>query len=74
MYRTAEVRAAASSPPAGPTAEEPELPDPERVDPEVLTALLVRHGWERKGGESGRYTRWISPGVPGVPGMPGALD
>ncbi len=41
----------------------PELPDPGRVDPEVLTALLVRHGWERRGGVSGRYTRWTPPGA-----------
>ncbi|MBV9024703.1 MAG: hypothetical protein JO362_13130 [Streptomycetaceae bacterium] len=45
-----------------------ELPDPECVDPEVLTALLIRHGWERKGGESGRYTRWTPPAAPGAPG------
>lgn len=43
---------------------EPELPDPERVDPAALTALLVRHGWQRRGGESGRYTRWTPPGGP----------
>ncbi|MCQ4082743.1 hypothetical protein NGB36_19580 [Streptomyces sp. RB6PN25] len=61
MRRTAEGRAT-----AGPTPGEPELPDPERVDPEVLTALLVRHGWERRGGESGRYTRWTPPGASGT--------
>lgn len=42
--------------------DEPVLPDPERVDPAVLTALLVRHGWERRGGAPGRYSRWTPPG------------
>ncbi|MEU1620353.1 hypothetical protein ACFZAU_27125 [Streptomyces sp. NPDC008238] len=40
-------------------------PDPERVDPGVLVALLVRHGWRRRGGAPGRYTRWTPPGEPG---------
>jgi hypothetical protein len=48
--------------PSAPGPQEAELPDPERVDPEVLTALLARHGWQRRGGESGRYTRWTPPG------------
>ncbi|MDJ0346324.1 hypothetical protein QMK19_13960 [Streptomyces sp. H10-C2] len=42
--------------------DEPVLPDPERVDPAVLTALLARHGWERRGGAPGRYSRWTPPG------------
>lgn len=42
--------------------EGPELPDADRVDPEVLTALLTRHGWQRRGGKDGRYTRWTPPG------------
>jgi hypothetical protein len=66
MRRTAEVRATAGPAPASAAAKEPELPDPERVDPEVLTALLIRHGWQRRGGESGRYTRWTPPGTPGI--------
>ncbi|MEV6316879.1 hypothetical protein [Streptomyces sp. NPDC051776] len=37
-------------------------PVPERVDPAVLGALLGRHGWRRRGGEAGRYTRWTPPG------------
>lgn len=41
---------------------EPAMPDPERVDPAVLTTLLVRHGWERRGGAAGRYSRWTQPG------------
>ncbi|MDX2702972.1 hypothetical protein PV350_08895 [Streptomyces sp. PA03-6a] len=39
-------------------------PDPERVDPGVLVALLARHGWRRRGGAPGRYTRWTPPGEP----------
>ncbi|WP_431945939.1 hypothetical protein [Actinacidiphila sp. bgisy167] len=37
-------------------------PDPEQVDPGVLVALLARHGWRRRGGAPGRYTRWTPPG------------
>ncbi|MDQ8703189.1 hypothetical protein RCO28_11925 [Streptomyces sp. LHD-70] len=39
------------------------LPDPDaaRVDPGVLGALLDRHGWRRRGGAAGRYTRWTPP-------------
>ncbi|MDX6328536.1 MAG: hypothetical protein QOI83_919 [Streptomycetaceae bacterium] len=43
-------------------------PDPERVDPAVLTALLARYGWERRGGAPGRYTRWTPPGETVVTG------
>ncbi|MDX3354256.1 hypothetical protein PV703_13265 [Streptomyces sp. ME01-24h] len=39
-------------------------PDPERVDPGVLVALLARHGWRLRGGAPGRYTRWTPPGRP----------
>ncbi|MGW0557130.1 hypothetical protein ACWDZ6_23565, partial [Streptomyces sp. NPDC002926] len=39
-------------------------PDPAQVDPVVLGALLDRHGWRRRGGAAGRYTRWTPP-VPG---------
>ncbi len=49
---------------SGPPGDDRELPGPERVDAGVLTALLVRHGWRRRGGESGRYTRWTPPGDP----------
>ncbi|RPK33818.1 hypothetical protein EES39_36725 [Streptomyces sp. ADI92-24] len=41
------------------------LPDPARVDPAVLAALLARHGWRRRGGAAGRYSRWTPPGPPG---------
>ncbi|MEU6347167.1 hypothetical protein ABZ883_40230 [Streptomyces sp. NPDC046977] len=41
-------------------------PDPERVDPGVLTALLARHGWQLRGGTPGRYTRWTPPGDAGT--------
>ncbi|WP_244258308.1 hypothetical protein [Streptomyces sp. Tu 2975] len=37
-------------------------PDPAEVDPVVLGALLDRHGWRRRGGAAGRYTRWTPPG------------
>ncbi|MFF3290159.1 hypothetical protein [Streptomyces sp. NPDC003023] len=37
-------------------------PDPAEVDPAVLGALLDRHGWRRRGGAAGRYTRWTPPG------------
>ncbi|MFE9858349.1 hypothetical protein [Streptomyces sp. NPDC005780] len=41
------------------------LPDPARVDPGVLGVLLARHGWQRRGGAPGRYSRWTPPGPPG---------
>jgi len=31
-------------------------------DPAVLTALLHRYGWQRRGGAAGRYSRWAPPG------------
>ncbi|MDQ0989843.1 hypothetical protein [Streptomyces sp. V3I7] len=37
-------------------------PEPARVDPAVLGALLHRHGWQRRGGAPGRYGRWTPPG------------
>ncbi|AIJ16915.1 MULTISPECIES: hypothetical protein [Streptomyces] len=37
-------------------------PEPGTVDPAVLTALLHRHGWRRRGGAPGRYGRWTPPG------------
>ncbi|MCW7941023.1 hypothetical protein AAW14_02950 [Streptomyces hygroscopicus] len=40
-------------------------PDPAQVDPAVLSALLHRHGWQRRGGAPGRYGRWTSPGPGG---------
>lgn len=54
-------------PPAG------NLPDPARVDPAVLAALLARHGWRRRGGAAGRYSRWTPPGPPAPPGGPTSL-
>ncbi|GGZ08294.1 hypothetical protein [Streptomyces poonensis] len=50
--------------PADPTAW-PDPPDPARVDPAVLGALLRRHGWQRRGGARGRYGRWTPPGPGG---------
>ncbi|MFE1924164.1 hypothetical protein ACFW91_16570 [Streptomyces asoensis] len=40
-------------------------PEPGRVDPAVLGALLRRHGWQRRGGAPGRYGRWTPPGPGG---------
>lgn len=39
-----------------------EPPDPGHVDPAVLVALLHRHGWQRRGGAAGHYSRWTPPG------------
>ncbi|MEX0168054.1 hypothetical protein [Streptomyces sp. LMG1-1-1.1] len=50
------------APPAGPWADVHGAPDPGRVDPRVLGALLARHGWRRRGGAAGRYSRWTPPG------------
>ncbi|WML79438.1 hypothetical protein [Streptomyces sp. VNUA74] len=36
-------------------------PESAAVDPAVLTALLHRHGWQRRGGAPGRYGRWTPP-------------
>ncbi|MBV2354456.1 hypothetical protein KUM39_08805 [Streptomyces sp. J2-1] len=41
-------------------------PDPGRVEPAVLAALLQRHGWTRRGGAAGRYSRWTPPGPGGA--------
>ncbi|MER7899603.1 hypothetical protein ABTX62_26655 [Streptomyces sp. NPDC096046] len=40
-------------------------PEPVDVDPAVLSALLRRHGWQRRGGAPGRYGRWTPPGPGG---------
>ncbi|MEU7696862.1 MULTISPECIES: hypothetical protein [unclassified Streptomyces] len=53
-------------PPAGPWADSQGAPDPGRVDPRVLGALLARHGWRRRGGAAGRYSRWTPPGSTGT--------
>ncbi|MFD3927745.1 hypothetical protein [Streptomyces sp. NPDC058614] len=42
-----------------------EPPEPGQVDPVVLSALLHRHGWQRRGGAPGRYGRWTPPGPGG---------
>ncbi|TXS14659.1 hypothetical protein EAO70_24690 [Streptomyces sp. adm13(2018)] len=52
--------------PAGPWADSQGTPDPGRVDPRVLGALLARHGWRRRGGAAGRYSRWTPPGSTGT--------
>ncbi|MGV9250402.1 hypothetical protein [Streptomyces sp. NPDC003697] len=41
-------------------------PEPAEVDPAVLTALLLRHGWQRRGGAAGLYGRWTPPGPGGA--------
>ncbi|MBM7440864.1 hypothetical protein [Streptomyces sp. HB132] len=38
------------------------VPDAAGLDPAVLGALLRRHGWHRRGGPRGHYSRWIPPG------------
>jgi len=43
------------------TPTDPVHIDPARVDPAVLGTLLARHGWTRRGGAEGRYTRWTPP-------------
>ncbi|KUF14310.1 hypothetical protein [Streptomyces silvensis] len=53
--------------PADAPALWPDPPEPGRVDPAVLCALLARHGWHRRGGAPGRYSRWTPPG-PGTAG------
>jgi hypothetical protein len=50
-----------------PEARWDQPPEPGRVDPAVLAALLHRHGWQRRGGAPGRYGRWTPPG-PGAAG------
>lgn len=40
-------------------------PEPGEVDPAVLSTLLRRHGWQRRGGAAGRYGRWTPPGPGG---------
>ncbi|MGV9704018.1 hypothetical protein [Streptomyces sp. NPDC003483] len=42
-----------------------EPPEAGQVDPAVLSALLQRHGWRRRGGAVGRYGRWTPPGPGG---------
>lgn len=37
------------------------LPDPARIDPVVLSTLLARHGWLRRGSSQGHYSRWTPP-------------
>ena len=43
-------------------AHDDRTPEPADIDPAVLTALLQRHGWQRRGGAAGRYGRWTPPG------------
>lgn len=57
---------------SGATPAHGDAPDPARVDPAVLGALLDRHGWRRRGGATGRYSRWTPPGT-GLPGAPTSL-
>ncbi|RSS47620.1 hypothetical protein EF912_26320, partial [Streptomyces sp. WAC07061] len=59
----------------------PGTPDPGQVDPQVLGALLHRHGWLRRGGAAGRYGRWTPPDrtgtsllVPENQGFPDCAD
>ncbi|MFE9451418.1 hypothetical protein [Streptomyces sp. NPDC006739] len=47
---------------ADPADMNPAAVNPADVDPAVLSALLHRHGWQRRGGAAGRYGRWTPPG------------
>ncbi|OIK00641.1 hypothetical protein [Streptomyces colonosanans] len=58
-----EPARAVRSHPAEPLGSRP--PAPDQVDPAVLSALLQRHGWQRRGGAAGRYGRWTPPGPAG---------
>ncbi|MFE2155063.1 hypothetical protein ACFXAO_34105 [Streptomyces lavendulae] len=67
--------------PLPPPELSPGTPDPAQVDPQVLGALLHRHGWLRRGGAAGRYGRWTPPGragtsllVPESRGFPDCAD
>ncbi|GHF39480.1 hypothetical protein GCM10010218_20950 [Streptomyces mashuensis] len=64
--------------PTGPHHQAPHPPDPA-----VLAALLARHGWRRRGGQPGRYSRWTPPGptagatsllLPDDPAFPDSAD
>ncbi|MEU6647992.1 hypothetical protein ABZ904_00760 [Streptomyces sp. NPDC046900] len=61
IHRPLDESARAVRPhPAEPLWNQP--PAPDQVDPAVLSALLHRHGWQRRGGAAGRYGRWTPPG------------
>ncbi|MER7584932.1 hypothetical protein [Kitasatospora sp. NPDC097691] len=63
------------TPPHGPGEPPQPLPDPATVDPAVLTTLLARHGWIRRGGPATRYGRWTPPdGEPGTSLLVPAAD
>ncbi|MEU1925928.1 hypothetical protein ABZ516_00845 [Streptomyces sp. NPDC019826] len=68
MHRSTDDPAGGTAPAgsrAHPYADGPgpgPAPDPARVDPRVLGVLLRRHGWHRRGGAQGRYSRWTPPG------------
>ncbi|WLQ67709.1 hypothetical protein OG279_30925 [Streptomyces sp. NBC_01201] len=69
MHRSMDEPAGGTAPAgsrAHPYADGPDPgpgPDPARVDPRVLGVLLRRHGWQRRGGAQGRYSRWVPPGA-----------
>ncbi|HEY9440229.1 MAG TPA: hypothetical protein VIS29_16615, partial [Streptomyces sp.] len=56
--RPAVLRPVSEPPGRSGTPVDPAPVDPALVDPAVLTALLARHGWQRRGGVAGRYGRW----------------
>lgn len=66
MHRSMDEPAGGTTPAgtrAHPYAEDVDQgPDPALVDPAVLGTLLRRHGWRRRGGATGRYSRWTPPG------------
>ncbi|MFE2293294.1 hypothetical protein [Streptomyces sp. NPDC059452] len=58
----AELFGARSHPAAVGEYAEPGRDGTPLPDPAVLTALLHRYGWQRRGGAAGRYSRWAPPG------------
>ncbi|MEU0764411.1 hypothetical protein ABZ351_32645 [Streptomyces microflavus] len=59
----AELPGARSHPAASAEYADPGGDGTPLPDPAVLTALLHRYGWQRRGGAAGRYSRWSPPGT-----------
>ncbi|MFD7763690.1 hypothetical protein [Streptomyces microflavus] len=59
----AELPGARSHPAASTEYADPSGDGTPLPDPAVLTALLHRYGWQRRGGAAGRYSRWSPPGT-----------
>ncbi|MET9929340.1 MULTISPECIES: hypothetical protein [unclassified Streptomyces] len=59
----AELFGARSHPAVSRQYADPAVDGTPLPDPAVLTALLRRYGWQRRGGAAGRYSRWSPPGT-----------